>query len=375
MKIVQIPLTSYQRNDIVIWKDNRDGQYSVKSGYKQLRCIQNIQQTTGPSHSNGSKLWQQIWAMKSLPRCKELIWRASKEILPVKMNMKKRGMNIDPICPCCGEEEETTIHALLTCEPVRRIWFASHLNIHISMDTPDNFLCWLERILAHPEKDTMAEVFNMIWAIWGRRNAWTFEQQLWDINRTLAKATSISVREAPRPAATKNTTPPKWKAPPRGFYKLNVDAAIRRNLGTGLGAIIRNEKGESMAAATWLIEEIEDPSLVEAAGIKWALRWTKEMGFDRVLVETDSVLFVNQWERSQTGISYFADIVKECKHLSYAFSLCTVSHVKRDCNVVADFLANLAFDFHENYWLEEDPPGTSLLISADVTHAASVALE
>lgn len=205
----------------------------------------------------------------------------------------------------------------------------------------------------------MAEVFNLIWAIWCRRNAWTFEEQLWDTDKTLVKAVSISARKSTQtsPGQTK-PEPPKWKAPPRGFYKLNVDAAIRRNLGTGLGAIIRNDLGETMAAATWLIEEFEDPALAEAVGIRWALKWSLDIGFDRVLVETDSLHFVKQWGNIDQGISYFDDVVRECLYISSGFSLCIVSHVKRDCNVVADFLSNLAFIMPENCWLEEDPPGS-----------------
>lgn len=111
-----------------------------------------------------------------------------------------------------------------------------------------------------------------------------------------------------------------------------------------------------MAATTWMIEEIEDPTLVEAAGVKWALKWAKELGFDLMLVETDSLLFVKQWGNNQLGISYFDDVVRECKHISSAFSLCIVSHGKRACNVVADYLSNLTFTKKKEFcWIEEDP--------------------
>jgi len=42
-----------------------------------------------------------------------------------------------------------------------------------------------------------------------------------------------------------------WQPPPSKAYKLNFDAALFSNLGrTGIGAVIRNEKGEVMAAMT-----------------------------------------------------------------------------------------------------------------------------
>ncbi|KAH1194205.1 hypothetical protein GmHk_19G055057 [Glycine max] len=34
-------------------------------------------------------------------------------------------MDVDPICPRCGQAEEDIVNAFLLCDEVRRIWFAS----------------------------------------------------------------------------------------------------------------------------------------------------------------------------------------------------------------------------------------------------------
>ncbi|KAG5030653.1 hypothetical protein JHK85_014635 [Glycine max] len=48
--------------------------------------------------------------------------RACKSVLPVMKNLSSRGLEVDIRCPCCGEREETVMHALLLCEEVNQIW-------------------------------------------------------------------------------------------------------------------------------------------------------------------------------------------------------------------------------------------------------------
>lgn len=63
-KIVKIPLIAYQGCDNIIWKDNRDGQYSVKSSYKEIKSNSSGQQPIGPSQSNAVKCMDQSCGKK-----------------------------------------------------------------------------------------------------------------------------------------------------------------------------------------------------------------------------------------------------------------------------------------------------------------------
>lgn len=356
-KILQIPLPATPTRDKIIWKDSVNGQYSVKSGYKILHNQKTGQGEAGSSNSRGSRLWKKIWAIEVLPSCKEFIWRACKEVLPVYANLKRRGIELETTCQACGEEEETIVHAILTCSRTHRFWFGSHLSIQVPQSLNNNFRGWIESLFEHANPEAMAGVFNLAWTIWKRRNSWVFEAKHWDFEQTMSKVAAIQLeREKRNDSFSQDISPTSWKPLGSGEYELNVDAANQQG-GTGFGAIIRNERGETLAAATRLWRAQDDSTMAEALGVKWALEWARQIGYTHLVLETDSLILEQQWRNNSLGDSYLHDVIRSCRNMSTSFRSFSVSHVKRSGNRVADFLSRLAFNYHDQCWIEEDPPG------------------
>ncbi|KAJ1425123.1 Reverse transcriptase zinc-binding domain [Sesbania bispinosa] len=78
--------------------------------------------------------WTKILSANCIPRCKEFAWRACHDIIPVLTGLQRKKIQLDPICPLCGEEPETTEHAILYCSQVAPLWFASQLGIAIDRE-------------------------------------------------------------------------------------------------------------------------------------------------------------------------------------------------------------------------------------------------
>jgi len=57
-------------------------------------------------------------------------------------NLQKGGVQVDIVCPKCGLFPETVVHALLTCEEVRRTWFASPLGGLFNVRDDSSFAEW-----------------------------------------------------------------------------------------------------------------------------------------------------------------------------------------------------------------------------------------
>lgn len=83
-----------------------------------------------------------------LPRCKELAWRASHGVLPMRVVLGTWGIDVHTVCPVCGEAEETVAHALFFCGAVVPIWFGSSLSLNFRHAPPEfSVIQWLYRIL------------------------------------------------------------------------------------------------------------------------------------------------------------------------------------------------------------------------------------
>ena len=44
------------------------------------------------------------------------------DALPTMVNLQKRGIGVNDLCPCCGFESETLFHSIIKCEVARRVW-------------------------------------------------------------------------------------------------------------------------------------------------------------------------------------------------------------------------------------------------------------
>ena len=75
------------------------------------------------SNSTATKdLWSGIWKLKVPGKIKHFLWRACTNCLPTKANLVKRKIVTNSICHRCGRCEETTMHALWSCEAIKLVW-------------------------------------------------------------------------------------------------------------------------------------------------------------------------------------------------------------------------------------------------------------
>ena len=80
-----------------------------------------------------------------------------------------------------------------------------------------------------------------------------------------------------------------WQPPPQSEYKLNFDATIFSGLDRlGYGAIIRNDKGEVMAAMTTNGSKVSTSDEVELLACQRAIEFAVDAGFSRLIIEGDS---------------------------------------------------------------------------------------
>ena len=62
------------------------------------------------------------------------LWRLGHDSLPLRLNIKTRGMDIDTRCPVCWRLDEDGGHCFLKCKLAKRLWRHMNLeNIHMQL--------------------------------------------------------------------------------------------------------------------------------------------------------------------------------------------------------------------------------------------------
>ncbi|CAL5444777.1 unnamed protein product [Camellia sinensis] len=91
---IHIPLISCP--DKLVWRLSRNGIYSVKSGY-WAAIRRKFDRVNGNNVINPS-IWKKLWKTKIPLRWILFIWRCLHNILLVQWQLKRRGLQVDPIC-------------------------------------------------------------------------------------------------------------------------------------------------------------------------------------------------------------------------------------------------------------------------------------
>ena len=143
------------------------------------------------------------------------------------------------------------------------------------------------------------------------------------------------------------------------MYKLKYDAPLFSDLGkTGVGVVIRNEKGEVMAAMTACGPAIQTSEEAELLACRRALEFVVDAGFYRLIIEGDNSNVTHAISSSADNNSLFGNVVDDIRHLIRGLHWSAICCIRRSGNRVAHVLAQHArFTIDEDfYWMEDSPP-------------------
>jgi hypothetical protein len=195
------------------------------------------------------------------------LWKACNNIIPTKENLKRRGVVSDDLCSICGQRQETVIHVLWECQSARDVWGCCSRGLQKRHSQEDDFLKLVENLTAVISKEDLGLFAVTAKGIWQRRNTFIHEGRFVHPNKIVnsARETYSLYQRAQRKNDDEKAVPAiivegKWVPPPAGSYKANWDAAMAGDHGkTGVGVIIRDDKGLIVAALSRLLYATLDP--------------------------------------------------------------------------------------------------------------------
>lgn len=324
------------------------GNYSVRSAYRLLQAQKGRWQ-----RNDNASLWGKMWKVKAPPKVLNLIWRTLSYCLPTMTALAQKKVDVICVCPVCNGEDETALHALVTCPFATLCWENVLSGVH--QDRGSDFNEWMASIINFISLDMRELVFTVCWAIWKARNEKHWNKKQMSINGVLAmsKQHLVQWREA-QERSTEALTRLRvvgdganaWAKPQVGVIKVSVDAAtFIDNSGTGMGMVARNSKGELIQAVSKFTREVVSPELAEAMAIKEAFSWIKSNLWQEVIMESDCMVPVQAIRSNMQMRSPFGLVVEDCRNTLLLLNKVSLFFVRRSANMAAHFIVRESYSF------------------------------
>ncbi|GAU28498.1 hypothetical protein TSUD_295010 [Trifolium subterraneum] len=99
--ILAVPLLPMVEEGTLIWKEESNGIYLVRSGYRKL-----MKERHSNDRTRVGEAWGALWKVQAPPKTKHLLWRICKECLPTRTRLSNRYVQCPIDCPLCLSEPE-----------------------------------------------------------------------------------------------------------------------------------------------------------------------------------------------------------------------------------------------------------------------------
>ncbi|XP_058733805.1 uncharacterized protein LOC131605473 [Vicia villosa] len=266
------------RDDILHWRCEKDGKFSVRSAYRY--CINEAIDT---SHLRINERWNLLWNIKTPPELRIFC-----------------GGYVEIVCLLDGD-----------------FWIKgsliqlSVLVVVIMRKTPTIYSSSVPKVSNHDHQSMLSVI---LWSIWKGRN-----NHIWN---SAEEPTDVICQRAAQLLAG-------WKDAQQ--YRLN-----------SIGVCIRNDAGQFIAARTEWFSPCTNVAIGEAIGLLTAIKWVINLGFDNVDFELDAKQVVDNVYSVKPNDSDFGAIIDDCKRLiTLFFRNSHVKFVRRQVNEVAHALARV----------------------------------
>ncbi|XP_056695450.1 uncharacterized protein [Spinacia oleracea] len=176
-KILSIEIMERGSQDDLVWKKEKMGYYTVRSGYSMQLDAQKAQM-------NGciQRNWSHLWKANMNNKWKVFLWKLLNNSLPVGKEFIKRKIVVDSMCRFCETNVESLEHLFRDCNMSKHIWAAGRLGLRTDLQSNvplgDWVWNWFKMLRERKEEDSHR--FNYftatLWAIWCARNEITFNK-------------------------------------------------------------------------------------------------------------------------------------------------------------------------------------------------------
>jgi len=190
--ILNIPLCHHLPEDSIIWVGNKKGIFSVKSAYYVAKKLldSDIQGETSRGDVR-APLWKRIWQLNIPEKIRIFAWRLCMNAIPTMVNLNRRGIQVDVLCPICKMEEEAVEHVILRCELAKAVWSKWSDGPGNILESRSDISDLALKIISQGTQRDLEIFFGVAWTIWYHRNQLIFEASTTTADQVWGTATRM----------------------------------------------------------------------------------------------------------------------------------------------------------------------------------------
>ncbi|KAL6570167.1 hypothetical protein OROMI_014681 [Orobanche minor] len=288
------------------WILSANGNFSFKTAWDLIRKKK-------PVHN----ILRQCWNAFIKPTISLFMVRLVNKWIPTPDGLLRRGIYATNFCYCCNDDENIP-----------------HLFIHGNDKRVDNIPFTAKRVCER---------------IWNYID--TFNHKVYFKNKIFWKGAAHRAGAKPAPRPFFRCCPVRWIRPQAGWWKLNTDGEARGNPGeAAAGGIIRDHQGMPLITFSEFHGERTN-NFAELYAIWRGLEYCVDQRFVKVWVETDSKIALHLIEQSSSSHWQTKAIISKIRAFCDSIEI-RFSHIFREGNAVADWLANQGCD-QKNFTLHD----------------------
>ena len=169
--IKSISLSLQLLADKLIWAEPL---FNVRSAYKvALELSTASSSSSSLDDSNLKRFWKHIWKIRVPYKVCHFVWKACRDILPTKQNLKHRQVLSEDLWAESNLDLETIGHLFWSCLRAQRVWtyFRIFQSSFVGLFHAFLDLLWRLMMIDDCEQDSIAFMVTIARSIWGNCNA------------------------------------------------------------------------------------------------------------------------------------------------------------------------------------------------------------
>ena len=152
-QIYKTPLLPSVRQDTATWRFEKNGNYSVRSAYRDI-----INNDPDLNQHRVTGCWNSIWNLKLPPKVKNFMWRACRNCLPTSVKLHSRGVQCPTNCAVCAGPNEDISYLFfefgtsISCWQRTGLWNAILQIVQPSASCVENVFSILQQFDSHQKQ-------------------------------------------------------------------------------------------------------------------------------------------------------------------------------------------------------------------------------